>query len=127
MLFKKSSFSFKVVNGNKSQLDTHSNETLATTGKDDFVYFDPPYAGNRQRYIENLDLERFFDTLEALNQRGVKWALSFDGKRGKEDLTHNVPETLFKRQLYLTSGNSAVNKVLNGPIEQVAESLYLNY
>lgn len=102
-------------------------ETLATTGKDDFVYFDPPYAGNRQRYIENLDLERFFDTLEALNQRGVKWALSFDGKRGKKDLTHNVPETLFKRQLYLTSGNSAVNKVLNGPIEQVAESLYLNY
>jgi len=102
-------------------------ETLASTEKDDFVYLDPPYAGNRQRYIENVDLERFFDTLEELNQRGVKWALSFDGKRGKKDLTHNVPESLFKRQLYLASGNSAVNKVLNGPIEQVAESLYLNY
>jgi len=103
------------------------DETLARAEKDDFVYLDPPYAGNKQRYIENLDLERFFDTLEKLNQRGVKWALSFDGKRGKKDLTHNVPESLYKRQLYLTSGNSAVNKVLNGSIEQVAESLYLNY
>ena len=102
-------------------------QTLATAGKDDFIYFDPPYAGNNQRYIENLNLERFFDTLESLNQRGVKWALSFDGKRGSKDLTHNVPKTLFKRQLYLTSGYSAVNKVLNGPIEQVTESIYLNY
>jgi site-specific DNA-methyltransferase (adenine-specific) len=102
-------------------------ETLVTAEKDDFVYFDPPYAGNKQRYIENLDLERFFNTLEALNRRGVKWALSFDGKRGKKDLTHKIPEKIYKRQLYLKSGNSAVNKVLNGPLEQVEESIYLNY
>ena len=102
-------------------------QTLSMTEKGDFVYLDPPYSGNKHRYIENLDLEKFLDTLDNLNQRGVKWALSFDGKRGKIDLTHNIPKSLFKRQLYLTSGNSAVNKVLNGPIEQVEESLYLNY
>jgi DNA adenine methylase len=102
-------------------------ETVAMAQKDDFVYFDPPYAGNRQRYTENLDIERFLATLEELTARGVKWALSFDGRRGSKDLTHDIPQTLYKRQLFLASGNSAVNKVLNGPLEQVEESLYLNY
>lgn len=102
-------------------------KTVAMAEKDDFVYFDPPYAGNRQRYIEDLDLDRFFSTLEDLNRRGVKWALSFDGWRGAKDLTHTVPESLFKQQLLLKSGNSAVNKVLNGHVERVEESLYLNY
>jgi DNA adenine methylase Dam len=101
--------------------------TVAAAERGDFVYFDPPYAGNKQRYIEELDLERFFSTLEELNRRGVKWALSFDGRRGQKDLTHAVPESLYRRQLFLASGNSAVNKVLNGPLEQVEESLYLNY
>ena len=101
--------------------------TVAMAEKDDLIYFDPPYAGNRQRYIEDLDLNRFFDTLENLNRRGVKWMLSFDGMRGTKDLTHAVPKFLFKQQLLLSSGNSAVNKVLNGPVERVEESLYLNY
>lgn len=102
-------------------------KTIEMAEKDDFVYLDPPYAGNQQRYIEDLDLERFFAALNGLNRRGVKWALSFDGKRGTNDLIHAVPATLFKRHLLLESGNSAVNKVLNGPIEKVQESLYLNY
>ncbi|HEX3809195.1 MAG TPA: Dam family site-specific DNA-(adenine-N6)-methyltransferase [Rhizomicrobium sp.] len=97
----------------------------ATSG--DFVYLDPPYAANKQRYAEDLDLGRFFSALERLNQKGAKWALSFDGKRGTQDLVHDVPKSLFKRHLFLSSGLSAVNKVLNGPIESVQESLYLNY
>ena len=101
--------------------------TLEIAEKDDFVYLDPPYAGNRQRYIRDLDLERFFAYLEEMNTRCVKWALSFDGRRGSKDLSHTVPESLFKRQLLIPSGNSAVNKVLNGTVEQVQESLYLNY
>ena len=101
--------------------------TLAEAKEGDFVYLDPPYAGNHQRYIEDLDLERFFTVLDELNGRDVKWALSFDGQRGDIDLTHEVPSSLFKSHIYLSSGNSAVHKVLNGPIEKVQESLYLNY
>ncbi|MBN2267647.1 MAG: Dam family site-specific DNA-(adenine-N6)-methyltransferase [Candidatus Babeliaceae bacterium] len=102
-------------------------KTVAMAEKDDFVYFDPPYAGNRQRYIEDLDLDRLFSTLEDLNRREVKWALSFDGRRGTKVFSCAVPESLFKRQLLLSSGNSSVNKVLNGPVEDVEESLYLNF
>ncbi len=93
----------------------------------DFVYLDPPYAGNKQRYIGDLDVERFYRALEDLNRRGVRWALSFDGARGTTTYDFNLPPEIFKRKEVLTSGYSAVSKVLNGPIEMVTESLYLNY
>jgi DNA adenine methylase len=102
-------------------------ETLERAVPGDFVYLDPPYAGNRQRYAADLELNRFFADLEKLNSKGVRWALSFDGSRGTRDLVHDVPKSLYKRQTLLSSGFSAVNKVLNGPIEAVHESLYLNY
>ncbi|MEK6238772.1 MAG: DNA adenine methylase [Planctomycetales bacterium] len=102
-------------------------ETLASAVAGDLAYFDPPYAGNKQRYVADLDLDRFFETLEELNRRDVQWALSFDGSRGDLDLTHDVPESLFRRRLLIPSGPSAVGKVLNRPLEQVHESLYLNY
>jgi DNA adenine methylase len=101
--------------------------TLDLAQKEDFVYLDPPYAGNKQRYVGNLDLIRFFTQLDQLNRRGVKWALSFDGQRGDVSLFHDIPKSLFKRHMLLRSGNSAVSKVLNGPVEMVRESLYLNY
>lgn len=97
----------------------------ATAG--DFVYLDPPYAGTKQRYSETLNLDDLFAELDRLNTLGVKWALSFDGKRGEADFTYNVPSEIFKERLYLGSGNSAVRKVLSGPIERVEEALYINY
>lgn len=101
--------------------------TLERSTANDFVYLDPPYAANKQRYAEDLDLARFFTALEKLNQKGVKWALSFDGRRGNQSLLHDVPKALYKRHLLISSGSSAVNKVLNGPVEAVEESLYLNF
>ncbi len=102
-------------------------ETLAEAGPDDLVYLDPPYAGSRQRYVADLDVERLSGALEALNARGVRWVLSFDGKRGDSDFTAEVPRGLYERHLYLTSGNSAVKRVLGGPVEGVMESLYLSF
>ena len=102
-------------------------ETLSAVRSGDFVYLDPPYAGSRNRYIQNLNLDGLFETLEYLNRKDVKWALSLDGRRGRKDFVRAVPESLYRRRFSLSSGNSPVIKVLNGPVERVHESLYLNY
>lgn len=102
-------------------------ETVSDAREGDFVYLDPPYAGNFQRYIGDLDVDRFYDVLSSLNIRGVKWALSFDGSRGETDYKFDIPDGIYCRKELLKSGHSAVAKVLNGPIEMVTESLYLNY
>lgn len=103
-------------------------DTVSEAKSGDFVYLDPPYAGNRDRYVANLDLARFFGVLDDLNQRAVKWALSFDGNRGVTTYGHHaVPSCIYKQKVLLNSGYSAVSKVLNGPVEMVTESLYLNY
>ena len=102
-------------------------ETVAGASSSDFIYLDPPYAGNRSRYVADLDMDRFFRVLDSLNRRGVKWALSFDGSRGGTRYGNAIPGHLYKRRKLLDSGYSPVSKVLNGPIEMVTECLYLNY
>lgn len=102
-------------------------ETTADAKAGDFLYLDPPYAGNKQRYIGDLDVARFYRVLDDLNRRGVKWALSFDGQRGETMYDYSIPAEIYKRKELLNSGYSAVAKVLNGPVEMVTESLYLNY
>lgn len=102
-------------------------QTTADAKAGDFVYLDPPYVGNKQRYIGDLDVQRFYRVLDELNRRGVKWALSFDGTRGDTAYDYSPPIEIFKRKELLNSGYSAVAKVLNGPVEMVTESLYLNY
>ena len=102
-------------------------DILAEANQHDFVYLDPPYAGNRMRYTNNLDVDQFHQQLEELNQRSVKWALSFDGRRGHGVVTHTIPRELYRRAFLIKSGNSPVGTVLNGPVEEVHEALYLNY
>ena len=102
-------------------------ETLETAVAGDFVYFDPPYAGTKHRYTSSLDISGFLDVLERLNSAKVRWALSFDGRRGRKDLTVAIPEQLYTRHLFLSSGSSSVGRVLNSANERVYESLYLNY
>lgn len=102
--------------------------TLERATEGDFAYLDPPYLGTRQRYGRGLDPARLRVVLEALNRRGVRWAVSFDGHRGDRDLTgEGLPRELWQRRQLVPSGHSPVGKVLNGRVEAVAESLYLNY
>ena len=100
---------------------------ISETKPSDFVYLDPPYAGTKNRYISQLNPSELFDELEKLNAKNVNWALSYDGRSGADDLTYNVPKNLYKNFHYIDNGNSAVKKVLNGPIERVEEALYTNY
>lgn len=101
--------------------------TTSSAKAGDIVYLDPPYFHTKGRYFGTIDFDRFLEYLEDLNRRGIKYLLSFDGKRGEEDYTVDLPKELFKRHKFIPSGNSTFKKVIDKETKKVLESLYLNY
>lgn len=93
----------------------------------DVVYLDPPYFHTKGRYFGAIDYNRFLEYLADLNQRKIKYLLSFDGKRGEDDFTVDLPKYLYKRHEFIPSGNSTFKKVIDKETQKVYESLYLNF
>lgn len=101
--------------------------TTETATTSDFIYLDPPYFHTKGRYYGTIDYGEFLSFLEDLNVRGIKYALSYDGKRGNDDYTVTLPKELYKRHEFIASGNSSFKKVIDKENMQVFESLYLNW
>ena len=103
--------------------------TTSTAQKGDLIYLDPPYYHTKGRYYGTgtIDFNEFFDYLASLNDKGVKYILSFDGKRNTEDYTINIPSELYLHHELIASGNSSFKKVMDKEKQQVYESLYLNF
>lgn len=100
--------------------------TKQATSKD-IVYLDPPYFNNKNRYLENIDHAKFIDYLEDLNNRSIKFVLSYDGQSESRIYEHEIPKHLYKRKLLVHSGLSAFKKVQNKKKDTVHESLYINF
>ena len=97
----------------------------ANPGANDFVYLDPPYFNTKGMYYGTIEFAQYFDWLRALP---CKWAMSFNGRTDKEDLTVAVPPDIYKSHEYLKSGNSSFRRVIGKDRHAyVEESLYLNY
>ena len=101
--------------------------TTETAKAGDLIYLDPPYFHTKGRYYGTIDFDAFTAYLEQLNCRGIRYMLSFDGIRGKDDFTVALPKDLYKRHVFIPSGNSSFKKVMDKENVQVLESLYLNW
>jgi DNA adenine methylase len=108
-------------------IDYDYKKTTRSANERDFIYLDPPYFNTGTRYFGTIGYQSFLEYLNDLNKRGVRFALSYDGKRGEQSYVVDIPKNLYKRHILIHSGNSTFNKVQNGKIEKVHESLYLNY
>lgn len=102
-------------------------DTTKSATRDDLVYLDPPYFNTRGRYYGKIDFGDFVRYLTELNDRGVKFALSFDGSRGTREFMVAFPRELFKRSFLIGNGNSTFMKVMDKRVERVREALYLNW
>lgn len=100
---------------------------LSEVKPNDFVYLDPPYFHTNGRYYGKINYNKFLQFLQELNRKNIKYALSFDGKRGEKDYTTQMPKDLYKNHIYIKSGNSSFKKVMDKQNQEVQESLYLNY
>lgn len=94
-------------------------------GENDLVYLDPPYANTKGMYFGGFDSTALFTFLGTLR---CDWLLSYDGIAGSKDMTVKVPEMLYKKHLFINSGNSSFRRVIGKDRKcNVLESLYLSY
>ena len=88
-----------------------------------YMFFNSTYDVSK-KYHFPLDTE-VSDLLK--NSKGIKYMLSFNGIRGEDDFTVELPKELYKRHEFIPSGNSSFKKVMDKESIQVLESLYLNW
>jgi DNA adenine methylase len=95
----------------------------------DLVYMDPPYEGVSEggdpRYASQLPRRELVDALSWLNERGIDWLLSYDGRCGEKVYGARLPESLGLTRVFLPVGRSA-QATLNGLASETVESLYLS-
>ncbi len=95
----------------------------------DFVYMDPPYQGvcgsKDSRYFSGIDFEEFVLALEHLNERGIAFAISYDGRLGNKTFGRVLPESLGLKRIEIEAGRSSQSTLL-GRTETTIESLYLS-
>lgn len=104
-------------------------KVLAHCTSDDIVYMDPPYQGvcngRDNRYLPKVDHHALCDELSKLNERGVMFAVSYDGRTGSRSYGTSLPNSLDLEQMEIRVGRSAQSTLL-GRSEVTFESLYLS-
>ncbi len=104
-------------------------EVLQNVAEDDLVYMDPPYQGvcgeRDQRYLAGIDHAGFAVALEELNNRGISYIVSYDGRRGNKTFGELLPDYLQLSRVELEAGRSSQSTLL-GRDEVTYESLYLS-
>ncbi len=95
----------------------------------DLIYMDPPYQGvcgrRDQRYLPSFDHDEFCDVLASLNNRNIRFAVSYDGRTGTKTYGVSLPDALKLTRLEICAGRSTQATLL-GRVEVTYESLYLS-
>lgn len=97
-------------------------------GKGDFLFLDPPYGGTKGRYTQaEFNLIDFYNHLDILNCKGAKWLLTFDGMAGSREYDYELPAEIYKHKIFIKTGNSPFTKMMRTTIDEIYESVYLNF
>lgn len=114
----------------KTVVTSHDfRDVLAAVEPEDVVYMDPPYQGTSSerdsRYLAGLAFDDFVAALDGLNARGLRYAISYDGRTGDKSYGEPLPEYLDLLHIELEAGRSSQATLL-GRDEETVESLYLS-
>jgi DNA adenine methylase len=104
-------------------------EVLAIATSKDLVYLDPPYQGvcatGAPRYVSRIDFDEFMQELKKLNDKEVRFILSYDGRTGKKLYGQKLPDELGIYRFEINAGRSTQATLL-GRNEVTYESVYLS-
>lgn len=96
---------------------------------DDVVYLDPPYQGtsygNDKRYLGQVSFDDVVGCVRQLSDRGIRWALSYDGRTGNKGYGRGIPKDIPYETIELDAGRSAQATLL-GRDERTVERLYVS-
>ncbi len=114
----------------KTAITSHDfREVLAAVVREDVIYMDPPYQGTSgerdSRYLAGLTCDDFVRALDGLNSRGLRYAISYDGRTGDKSYGDPLPACLGLAHIELAAGRSSQATLL-GRDEVTVESLYLS-
>jgi DNA adenine methylase len=95
----------------------------------DLVYMDPPYqgvCGNRDtRYLQSVQFCEFVEALSVLNDKRIRYLVSYDGRTGTKTHGKKLPDNLDLTLIELYAGRSSQATLL-GRKDVTIESLYLS-
>ncbi|NET56026.1 MAG: DNA adenine methylase [Symploca sp. SIO2E6] len=104
-------------------------EVLDQVQNRDLVYLDPPYQGvcghRDSRYLAGISFDDLVLAIEQLNQNGIAFAISYDGKLGNKTFGKVLPSSLKLKRIEIELGRSSQATLL-GREETTVESLYLS-
>ena len=104
-------------------------EVLRSVRSSDVVYLDPPYQGvggtRDHRYSSSVSFDDFCSGLDHLNVKGVRYAVSYDGRAGDTAYGQPLPDALDLVLMELEAGRSSQSTLL-GRNATTVESLYLS-
>ena len=104
-------------------------EILRQAAPRDLVYMDPPYQGVSRkrdaRYLSGVDFAEFVEALTELNERGISYIVSYDGRTGSKTYGPPLPPSLHLDLVELHAGRSSQATLL-GRDDETVESLYLS-
>lgn len=102
---------------------------LEEAGPEDLVYMDPPWQGTTygvdKRYHAGVGRERIVAALHNLNDRGIPFLLSYDGRCGTRTYGERLPDSVRATLVELPAGRSS-QSTLAGRAERTVESLYVS-
>jgi DNA adenine methylase len=115
--------------GKATVMSANYRDVLEKVTPTDLVYMDPPYqgvCGNRDtRYLQNIQFCEFVEALDNLNQKGIRYLVSYDGRTGDKTFGKLLPEELNLTLIELYAGRSTQATLL-GRVDVTIESLYIS-
>lgn len=102
----------------KAEFSVESFETAMSKPQyGDIVYCDPPYTHSQSIIYgaQEFDVERLWDKIAECKSRGAHVMLSINGTREsrKKDISLDVPEGLFEREILVNCGTSMIDRLQN--------------
>lgn len=118
-----------LLRGRASITSKDYNEVIRIAMQKDLIYMDPPYqgvcGGGDPRYYAGVEFENFMQALGHLNQRGISFILSYDGRTGRKRFGQELPSNLDLYRIEVKAGRSSQATLL-GEDSVTFESVYLS-